>query len=570
MQKGRLLYILLYFAVVLSPLSAQAQCTNPSGVRGEVQFNTTYDVFQGCTARGWMAFHAPASPSVGGPAPFSFTDRAGVASGAVISSNAVTITGIGAAVAVSISGDGNPEFRIAGGAWVTNGSITDGQTLELRLTSGAATGILHRANVAVGTLSDQWDVTTGMASGPTGCPNIGDVCADGSIFAGDTNMHVADVHQSTAIEWSNETVNNTGARSNSDGAANQSWIVANRTLSQYLAFELCENLNRHGHTDWYLPARDELNVLYTNRSAIGGFISAWYWSSTESNSIDAWAQRFSDGYQVSDSKTYDPGVRCVRKDSGGGGSDITPNAFAFTDETDVAVSTQITSNSITIAGIDTAAPVSVSGQGSPQIRINSGAWVTSGNIENGQSLEVRLTSPANNSTTHSATIDIGGISDQWDVTTGAPTGPTGCAAIGDVCGDGSIFAGDTNMYVTDVNYTGFRWANMNEGNTGVRSDRDGAANQAWIVANRTLSQYPALQLCETLNRHGHTDWYLPARDELNVLYTNRSAIGGFMTNPYWSSTEINSNFAWRQDFSDGSQSGRNKASSFVVRCVRRD
>ena len=304
--------ILLLLATILLPLSPQAQCTDPSGTRGEVQFNTTYDVFQGCTARGWMAFHAPASPTGGGPAPFSFIDQTGVASGAVITSNAVTITGIGAAVAVSISGNGTPEFRIAGGAWVTNGSITDGQTLELRLTSSGAHSTIHSATVTVGTLSDQWDVTTGAPTGPTGCPNIGDVCHNGSIFAGDTNMYVTDANQSTSIRWATLRQTNSGAHSNTDGAANQAWIVANRALSQYPAFELCENLNRHGHTDWYLPAVNELNHLYTNKDAIGGFTTGgWYWSSTETSSFNAWPQRFSDGVQTIYVKTNNFVVRCV-------------------------------------------------------------------------------------------------------------------------------------------------------------------------------------------------------------------------------------------------------------------
>lgn len=49
--------------LVFSVLPAQAQdCTNPNGIKGDLLFNETYDVLQGCTARGWMAFHEPAIP----------------------------------------------------------------------------------------------------------------------------------------------------------------------------------------------------------------------------------------------------------------------------------------------------------------------------------------------------------------------------------------------------------------------------------------------------------------------------------------------------------------------------
>ena len=41
-------------------------------------------------------------------------------------------------------------------------------------------------------------------------------------------------------------------------------------------------LFRSGYTGWFLPARDELAVMYSNKDAIGGFSSGSYWSSTES------------------------------------------------------------------------------------------------------------------------------------------------------------------------------------------------------------------------------------------------------------------------------------------------
>ena len=102
--------------------------------------------------------------------------------------------------------------------------------------------------------------------------------------------------------------------------------------------------------------------------------------------------------------------------------DTTPDAFSFTDQTGVATSTLTTSNSLTITGISASASVnvSVSGQGSPQVKINGGAWTTSGTIQNNQSLQVRLTSAATDSTKYSATVTVGTVSDQWDVTTGSP------------------------------------------------------------------------------------------------------------------------------------------------------
>ena len=67
---------------------------------------------------------------------------------------------------------------------------------------------------------------------------------------------------------------------------------------------------------------------------------------------------------------------------------------------------------------------------------------------------------------------------------------------------------------------------------------------------------------------GYSDWYLPSKDELNKLYINRVAIGGFANNAYWSSTE-NDNFnAWLQDFFNGGQDYNGKFSTYYVRAVR--
>ncbi|GHU37638.1 hypothetical protein FACS1894172_21130 [Spirochaetia bacterium] len=53
-----------------------------------------------------------------------------------------------------------------------------------------------------------------------------------------------------------------------------------------------------GYDDWFLPSRDELNIMYQNRTIIGGFNSGWYWSSScTGNSTYAWGQSFSNGDQ---------------------------------------------------------------------------------------------------------------------------------------------------------------------------------------------------------------------------------------------------------------------------------
>jgi hypothetical protein len=81
-----------------------------------------------------------------------------------------------------------------------------------------------------------------------------------------------------------------------------------------IAARLCGDLTEGGYSDWYLPSKDELNALYTNRIAISGFDElAYYWSSSEDDSDFAWGQYFGDGTQGLYSKGNPPNnVRAVR------------------------------------------------------------------------------------------------------------------------------------------------------------------------------------------------------------------------------------------------------------------
>ncbi len=92
----------------------------------------------------------------------------------------------------------------------------------------------------------------------------------------------------------------------------------------------------------------------------------------------------------------------------------------------------------------------------------------------------------------------------------------------------------------------------------------GVCNDATIAARK----------CADLVAYGYSDWYLPAKDELNALFTNRYTLGGFYTQPgmvYWSSTESSSVWANAQNFNTGAQSTINqKSGACRVRCVRRD
>lgn len=78
----------------------------------------------------------------------------------------------------------------------------------------------------------------------------------------------------------------------------------------------------------------------------------------------------------------------------------------------------------------------------------------------------------------------------------------------------------------------------------------------------------AANLCHNLNLNGYSDWYLPSKDELNKLYINKSLIGGFTDNYYWSSTEYSNLSGWWEGFLNGYIDSAWKFSSGYVRPVR--
>ncbi len=86
------------------------------------------------------------------------------------------------------------------------------------------------------------------------------------------------------------------------------------------AAELADSLDDGTYSDWFLPSKDELNQMYLKigpgapapNTNIGGFASAFYWSSTEGSSSLAWLQSFFNGVQDYNSKVSTSRVRAIR------------------------------------------------------------------------------------------------------------------------------------------------------------------------------------------------------------------------------------------------------------------
>jgi hypothetical protein len=154
------------------------------------------------------------------------------------------------------------------------------------------------------------------------------------------------------------------------------------------------------------------------------------------------------------------------------------------------------------------------------------------------------------------------------------------------------------------------WQTSPASTPGTSSVIDGPTNSA----NMNDAGHPAAQFCEALSIGGYTDWYMPAKNELETCYyflkpttTSNDTVSGsnansvfpepistnytasvpsqtsaqsflsgsaeaFASSAYWSSTEHSDDTdkAWRQSFSDGNQSNSiNKDTPSYVRAVRR-
>lgn len=230
--------------------------------------------------------------------------------------------------------------------------------MSMRYRAGvlSATPPTTSASVAVGI----WSMSQQMQAAQAGAwpkqsyaPTVIGQAYGGGFYAGKINVSGTQYYLIVAPKASGENSSRTwgvygtttGITSDINGPTNSASLA---TLgASYQAAVFCNNLNAgtglNGYTDWYLPAKNELEVLYYNlkpttdanstssgsnanavapepistnytsgspaqtSAGIGfrtgetdAFASGYYWSSTEDNSNDAWGQGFNNGYQFND------------------------------------------------------------------------------------------------------------------------------------------------------------------------------------------------------------------------------------------------------------------------------
>jgi len=101
------------------------------------------------------------------------------------------------------------------------------------------------------------------------------------------------------------------------GQANTTAIIAAGGTSTSYAALSCKNLTTGGYTDWFLPSREELGLLYTNlkTASLGNFSDGDYWSSSQYGYGNEYYVGFLSGptaYGSVTSPTYPEYVRAIR------------------------------------------------------------------------------------------------------------------------------------------------------------------------------------------------------------------------------------------------------------------
>jgi hypothetical protein len=310
------------------------------------------------------------------------------------------------------------------------------------------------------------------------------------------------------------------------GRTNTANIVAQSGPGQYAA-AFVDNLVRNNYDDWFLPSVDELNATYFTRATKGvpKMPAVPYWTSSENSANYAWYQLFQDGTQ-------------------------------FTDESGVGAITgikQLTRNRLH------------RGSGFPSLPFRLVAMRA---FPAGSGIVPPVSSPA---------------------LTGVSCGASGPCNIGDTGPAGGVVFYDAGEHKTWGRFleaapvvtegVGLPWKRLtaidkkrpvyrNLPKVNAQTQRVlstqigmGKINTDRIVRIYGRGRYAA-RYTDAMVLNGFDDWFLPSKNELNLMYSVLGSaspgIGSYARSFYWSSSEYYFNNAWTVNFKDGQQFDREK------------
>lgn len=282
--------------------------------------------------------------------------------------------------------------------------------------------------------------------------------------------------------------------------------------------------------------------------------------------------------------------------------DLTPTAFTVSAQINLNPGNMAQPAPIQVAGITGNVPASLENyDNQAMLRVCADAacasiiqdWVAGPvTVRNNQYLLLRSRSSSSLSTTLANTVTVGTYSTAFNSTTSSSY----CGGVGGVCEDGTIYAGvgdgkplfvscDAGMVWNGSACTGARNGALRWGDdvqVGTLCGADCGGGKARSAALAALGpQYQMANYCENMVFGGHSDWYLPSRNEVQQLYNVRfsgSLNGTFYTDSgyfpqYASSSEaLVGNYSVWLFFSGGGASHMPKSYqgsvNTHVRCVR--
>lgn len=370
------------------------------------------------------------------PDVFTFADQTGVALATVITSAPITVTGINAASAISVSGG---KYSRNGGTFTTaRGTVYNGDSIRVQHTSSASHNTTTHTVLTIGGVSDTFSSTT-LGNAPDTTPDPFSFTPqtgsplNTSVTSNTITASGIDATTAISISGGQYSVNGGGFISTAGTVSNGNTVTVRLTSSSSYATTSQATLN------------------------IGGVIGSF--SVTTQNAP----------------------------------ADTTPNPFSFTNPTGVALETAITSNAIVISGIDAPAAISISGG---LYAINGGGYVAStGTVNNGDSVTVRvISSPSYGTATH-ATLTVGGVAGTFTVTTLASNGGFQLppASSGNPAFTSTHFSGSANCTLC---HNGLKDSAGND----VSIETDWSAT---MMANSARDPFWRAKVRSELNRNGH-------------------------------------------------------------------
>ncbi len=388
------------------------------------------------------------------PDAFSFTDVTGVSLLTVQTSNTITVCGINAATPISVSGG---SYSVNGGSFTsTAGTVLPGQTVRVQHTASSQFSTATNTTLTIGGVSDTYTSTT-LAADTTpyafSFSDVGGAALATSQVSGEITVGGINAPAPISVSGGSYSING-GAFTTAAGTVQngQTVRVQHISSSQY-STATTSTLTIGGVSGTFMSvtlAADgtpdafsftdvggvALSSLQTSNAIVvsGVNVTTPIFISGGSYSINGGpfttaASMIASGSNVrvqhTASANFATATNTVLTIGGVSdtftsttlAADTTPNAFAFTDVAGVNRNTVVTSNTITISGINTAAPISISGGNATYSR-NGGAYTAAaGSVNSGDTITLKVTSGASKGAVVNVVLTVGGVSDTWSVTT---------------------------------------------------------------------------------------------------------------------------------------------------------